>query len=164
MRSNHLETFLYRYYSGAGVHPGVSIWTTRSCSRASTPTGPNMPIYALSSIYSIYTATAYRYPQLLASPIAGHTPSARLKPPHSGAPITGRAAPCLPSCHAPSPPCSLRLVAVCLVLALRAVPRPSPGRGAADDAVPDQEAMPTVDVDAAATLDLISRHREIRSG
>jgi hypothetical protein len=44
------------------------------------------------------------------------------------------------------------------------MPRPSPCRGAVDATVPHQEIVAIVDVGAASTLDLISRHHEIRSG
>jgi hypothetical protein len=131
---------------------------TCSGSRSSTQIGPNMPIYALSSIYSIYTVTTDKNLQLLASLIAAHhavclPQAASQRFPH---PVSNRAMSAAASCSA-SLRCA-RSPPLCVV------PHTSPGRSATDVVIPHQEAVDVVDVGTAATLDLSSRHYKIRSG
>ena len=113
----------------------------------------------------MYTTTIDRNPQLLASLVAAHRV---VLPPQAAS----RRCPHPASSHAMS------AVALCSIprrahstssrharsLPLCVMPRPSPRRGAADAAVPHHEVVTAVDTSAAATLDLRSRHHEIRSG
>jgi hypothetical protein len=135
----------------------------RPRSRATGPTGPSTLSFLSTS--STPRQPTEIYPQLLASLVVAHRAVRPLKPPRGGAPhpasshATFVVVPCsIPCCahsassrHARSPP-------------LRAVPRPSPRRGATDAAVPHQEVVAAVDAGATATLDLSSQHHEIRSG